>query len=412
MSMGPWGLHYERTQTWWEESGPWHRYLARCQFLLQQGLPVADLLCLAPEGAARTYNPPPSLIRRGFKADGCPAEALLTRVSVRNGRLALPDGMSYRALLLPGSETMTPAVARKVKELAEKGALIIGEKPKRSPALTGYPGCDAEVARIAGAAWGRGKVIAGKAPEAVLAARGVLPDFRCDRPLNWAHRRIGGADVYFVANGLPHTVNADCAFRVTGRVPEIWDPLTGSVAAAPAFVEARGMTKLCLPLEPGASRFVVFRSGSARTDPVVRLERDGRAVWPGPAKSASIRVRKALWGPAGDERRTKDVTDQVQRMVDRVGPSFTVAELASEGDPAVLVVKTLRVEYEVGGAPFTASATDPEIINFALPSDAPMPARVVRDGDGRVALVAGRAGSYRATLRSGRSPRRSRLRGR
>jgi hypothetical protein len=24
MSMGPWGLHYERTQTWWEQSRAWH----------------------------------------------------------------------------------------------------------------------------------------------------------------------------------------------------------------------------------------------------------------------------------------------------------------------------------------------------------------------------------------------------
>ena len=45
--MGPWGLHYERTQTWWEQSLPWHQYLARCQYLLQQGLFVADICYLA-----------------------------------------------------------------------------------------------------------------------------------------------------------------------------------------------------------------------------------------------------------------------------------------------------------------------------------------------------------------------------
>ena len=33
VSMGPWGLHYERTQTWWEQSRAWHEYLARCQYL-------------------------------------------------------------------------------------------------------------------------------------------------------------------------------------------------------------------------------------------------------------------------------------------------------------------------------------------------------------------------------------------
>ena len=29
MTMGPWGQHYERTQTWWEQSRAWHEYLAR-----------------------------------------------------------------------------------------------------------------------------------------------------------------------------------------------------------------------------------------------------------------------------------------------------------------------------------------------------------------------------------------------
>ena len=55
MSMGPWGLHYERTETWWEQSKAWHEYLARCQFLLQQGLFVADLCLLTPRGVAADH---------------------------------------------------------------------------------------------------------------------------------------------------------------------------------------------------------------------------------------------------------------------------------------------------------------------------------------------------------------------
>ena len=48
MTMGQWGTHFGRTQTWWDHGGPeWIRYLARSQFLLQHGKPVADLLYLA-----------------------------------------------------------------------------------------------------------------------------------------------------------------------------------------------------------------------------------------------------------------------------------------------------------------------------------------------------------------------------
>lgn len=42
MTMGPYGVHYERTQTWWPMVGAWHQYLTRCQALLRRGLPVTD----------------------------------------------------------------------------------------------------------------------------------------------------------------------------------------------------------------------------------------------------------------------------------------------------------------------------------------------------------------------------------
>jgi hypothetical protein len=135
MSMGPWGLHYERTQTWWEQSKAWHEYLARCQYLLQQGLFVADVCYLQPEGAPRRFVPPPTAmiapyIRGGYNFDGCTPEVVLTRMSVQDGRIVLPDGMSYRLLVLPQVETMTPALLGKIKELVAAGATVVA--PLRS----------------------------------------------------------------------------------------------------------------------------------------------------------------------------------------------------------------------------------------------------------------------------------------
>ena len=144
MSMGPWGLHYERTQTWWEQSAAWHTYLARCQFLLRQGLFVADICCLAPEGSPMRFIPPTSVrpagVERGtYNFDGCPPEVLLTRMKVKDGRLVLPDGMSYRLLVLPAVETMTPRLLRKIKELVAAGATVVGPAPLKSPSLVDYP---------------------------------------------------------------------------------------------------------------------------------------------------------------------------------------------------------------------------------------------------------------------------------
>jgi hypothetical protein len=156
ISMGPWGLHYERTQTWWEQSRPWHEYLARCQFLLQQGLFVADLCFLAPERSPQAFKSPvkSGFDRPGYNFDGCPPEVVLTRMSVKDGRLVLPDGMNYRLLVLPDVPTMTPKLLRRIKELVSAGATIVGAPPAKSPSLSDFPQCDAEVKALATEMWG------------------------------------------------------------------------------------------------------------------------------------------------------------------------------------------------------------------------------------------------------------------
>ena len=204
MTMGPWGLHYERTETWWEQSRPWHEYLARCQLLLRKGLLTADICHLRPEAAEQDLQPHD---RNGYDYDNCSAEALLTRMSVKDGRLVLPDGMSYRLLVMPRCTTMTPALLRKMAGLVEAGATVVGSRPLRSPSLSDYPKCDDEVKRIAEQLWadcdgktvkehvyGTGKVVCGKSPEEVLAAMGIPPDFAYANPkrtihLDFIHRR-------------------------------------------------------------------------------------------------------------------------------------------------------------------------------------------------------------------------------
>lgn len=142
------GLHYERTQTWWELSRPWHQYLSRCQHVLQQGRNVADVLYLSPEGAPNVFQPPRPE-PKGYKFDACTPEALITLATVKDGRIVFPRGAEYRLLVLPQSPTMTPGLLDKIRQLAEGGAAIIGQPPVKSPGLSGYPACDAEVQRIA-----------------------------------------------------------------------------------------------------------------------------------------------------------------------------------------------------------------------------------------------------------------------
>ncbi|MBI5388002.1 MAG: hypothetical protein HZA90_25340 [Verrucomicrobia bacterium] len=482
MTMGPYGVHWERTQTWWDLVPAYHAYLARCQFLLRQGLPVADVCYLVAEGAPHVFRPPTSATRGhpperlGYNFDGIAPETLLARMTVQEGKLVLPHGLSYRALVLPERDTMTPTLLRKVKELVQAGATVIGPRPLKSPSLSRYPQCDEEVKKLADELWGKqerkdgpskaaaadstlqhsstptlqravgnGRVVwapgtpsapapeprnpleqakwiwraegkpaasapAGKrffrrvvalggsasiesarvfmtadnsfelfvnghragrgdnfhetyalditpllkpganvlaveaenggdtpnpagligslivkfrdgrvlevptdrswqaaqtpaadwttdtAPTAawsaamelgapgmapwnrrgksasepeqygdfaivagVLNEMGVTPDFESDGPLRYAHRRVGDGDIYFVANREDRSVDAACTFRVSGKTPELWDPLTGGRRRLPDFTSTNGRTTVPLRFEPTQSFFVVFR---------------------------------------------------------------------------------------------------------------------------------------------------------
>lgn len=379
MSMGPWGLHYERGQTWWEQSLDWHRYVARCQHLLRQGHFVADVLYLQPEGAPRSFSAPPPVpggaaARPGYNYDGCTPEALMTRVKVRNGLLTLPDGMSYRALVLPDAQRMTPALLHRVGELALAGATVIGPKPVASPSLDGYPDCDTDVQQVANALWATGKIITGKSVDKVLAARGLPPDFAADRVLNWIHRRVGGVELYFVANPRKQPANAYASFRVTGKTPEIWDAVTGATRPVTVFEDTGKVTRMALRLPPAGSAFIVFQPGRPAAAALAKFGPKGRLIGPTATRVGDIVIRKALWGATS---RSVDVTSIVQGWVDMGRRAFSV-EGFNVGDPANLVVKTLRVEYEIDGKQRTASATDHQPIRVGDPADDAKPVKVVR----------------------------------
>ncbi|MDQ1256085.1 MAG: hypothetical protein QG656_681, partial [Candidatus Hydrogenedentes bacterium] len=262
--------------------------------------------------------------RRGYNFDGCAPEALITRASAKDGRIVFPDGMSYRLLVLPRFDTMTPRLLRKVAALVEDGATVMGAPPRKSPSLTDYPDCDRQVRELAEALWGgddaanrrnvgKGLVIGDEeAAQAgtelypgydttarVLAELGVPPDFACDGNLRYIHRREGGTDLYFIANrdGQPQT--AVCRFRAAGRQPEWWDPLTGARRDLPEFSEQDGVTTLPVRLDAFGSGFVVFRkpvAGKARSgvnfpelEPILTLtapwEVSFDPKWGGPEKA-------------------------------------------------------------------------------------------------------------------------------
>jgi hypothetical protein len=328
MTMGPYGVHWERTQTWWDMAPAYHTYLSRCNFMLRQGLPVADVCYLVAEGAPHVFKPPASALRgsppdrREYNFDGCAPEVLIGSMSVGGGRLKLPDGMSYRVLVLPEQETMTPALMRKVHQLVSDGATVIGPKPLKSPGLSGFPACDAEVRKLADETWGecdgktvtehafgKGRVmwrrdswketdslVSGTGAQEqeqygdfgavvdLLERSGVPADFQSNAALRYTHRRKGETEIYFVANPEGKALSARCTFRVDGKQPELWDPLTGKTRRLQEYTRNGGHTSVEMQFEPYQSFFVLFTQATegkriaARNFPVC----DTLVIPPGP----------------------------------------------------------------------------------------------------------------------------------
>jgi hypothetical protein len=297
MTMGPFGVHYERTNTWWEQSGPWHLYLARCQALLQSGQFIADVAYLnsenVPQSSPKRDNLEPA-IPSGYDFDIVPPEALLKLATVRDGRLTFPSGMSYRVLVLPPSRTMTPSLLTKIRDLVSAGATVVGPRPTASPSLNGYPQCDAEVARLAAELWsecdgvsvtenavGQGRIVWGKPLATVLTELGASPDFACHDPsvgehIRYIHRRAGGTDLYFVANSIPEVTRFLATFRTKGKRPEFWWPEDGRTEPVAVYDERNGATFIPLTLGPCGSVFVVFRENPAPLpDRVMSVRRNG-----------------------------------------------------------------------------------------------------------------------------------------
>jgi hypothetical protein len=130
MTMNRWGFHFDRTQTWWENAGAdWFQYMARGQYLLRQGVPVSDLLVFVGDASPNSvylrkdFEPE---IPAGTNFDCVNTDVLLNRIEARDCRLVLPEGTSYRALVLKNCENISLSTLQRIHDLSSSGIPIIG----------------------------------------------------------------------------------------------------------------------------------------------------------------------------------------------------------------------------------------------------------------------------------------------
>lgn len=208
-------------------------------------------------------------VPEGYNYDFINADALIRLLSVKDGKIITPSGMSYPVLVLDSNaRKMSLPVLRKIRDLVKAGATITGIKPESTPSLADD---QKEFQRIVNEVWnsGNSKVFANKPINEVLQALNIAPDFTYSKPkqstkLLYVHRKLSNGDLYWVNNRNHNVENLEATFRITGKVPEIWHPETGKTELA-SYDIANGVTKVNLHLQPDDAVFVVFKSPATKT---------------------------------------------------------------------------------------------------------------------------------------------------
>ncbi|OQP66395.1 DNA-binding protein [Niastella vici] len=334
ITLGGVGSFFQRDQTWWKPAKAWVEYAQRCQALLQQGKPVVDVavftgeeiprrsvlpdrlvstlpgifgdsivqaekkrltnagnpLRAMPEGVTHTANmaDPENWVDplHGYAYDCINPDALL-KAAVRNGRIELPGGASYKLLVLPQphslsptAKRMTPAIAKKIAELVQAGAtIIVNDAPEKSYSLEQAAVADKQVKAVAGTIWkkvpagklmkwkvGKGTVVQGPYKESSFEPIGIPKDLvamdatgKPAKDITWTHRKKDSIDIYFISNQRNEERRIDVTLRVKDCLPEIWDPVTGEHSIPATFNSQNGCMIAPLQLAANGSAFIVLR---------------------------------------------------------------------------------------------------------------------------------------------------------
>lgn len=311
------GTHLNPNVTWWKQSKDFISYLNRSSYMLQQGLFVADVLYYYGDDVPNFVFLKEDLseLNFGYDWDKCSKEIILNRVNFDGEKIVLPDGMSYRVLILAPGKAIDLNVLKKVESLVKAGMTLVSPRPEEVTGLTGFPESDCELKVITDRLWGmidgkdlienkvgKGRVIWGKDINDILAGMKVYPDFKFrsseeKTALDYIHRTTDTEEIYFIANrfsrkgindfefrsmtSLPDRYEqVECTFRVSGKIPELWDPKTGETKEILTYREENGQITIPLYLEPEGSVFVVFRDGPVEKH-IIAVQKDGKNWFPG-----------------------------------------------------------------------------------------------------------------------------------
>ncbi len=259
------GTHFNDKRVWFSKVRPFTDYLARVSYILQQTNFFADVLYYYGDAVPNYTGHKNSrfTVGPGYDYEVVNTEILLKAV-VKNGKIVLPTGAAFSVLALEGEKEINPHVLKKIEELLRAGAKIVGPKPGDVSQMPGKtPDMPALIDRI----WGSGPArVNEKQSVVVLHDLGIGPDIDyldlTANTLDFVHYSKPDLDYYFLRNTTDEWLTRELGFRQKGKVPEIWDPVSGQVIPVSVYRQDGDYLRLPVSLPPRGSMFVVLRKGS------------------------------------------------------------------------------------------------------------------------------------------------------
>ncbi len=319
----PWANRISHWNTWWKYYHHLTDYTSRCCLLLRQGEFAGDVLIYSPQATVWTEkvlfgNYPQfmpygelgkTLVANGYDFDPVNDDVLQNRARVEDGHIKVRD-LAYRFLILPKTTAVPVATMEFIRQFALGGGVVIAldELPSASVGLKDAAQHDARVKQIVERvvrARRQGEESSRRGPHllhcrvtrfhATTRARDL--SIRCRSPtsplppltapqrallealrehlapdfalagsqqsdgLTFLHRRLGADDLYFVTNLQLEASETPVTFRVTGKIPERWDPMTGEIAPVLVYRAQTAGVEIPIRLPARGSMCILFRAG-------------------------------------------------------------------------------------------------------------------------------------------------------
>lgn len=250
----PWfGTAFHRNTPWFMEARDWVTYLQRCHHMLQQGNPVADVAVYIGDFAPQMTGPA-NPVAPGYDYDYIGSDAIVRKLHVKDGQWVVYDehdstriAARYRLLAMPAVKYIRPHVLKRLEALKQQGGKVIDGVPVTA---------------------------------ATLQAAGIDPmvsDTSCD--LRWKARQLEDGMMFFLSN-FQKTGTFEATLRVTDKVPELFNPVTGQITKLARTKSEKNATRICIDVKDTSdSFFVVFRD-RIHGPSVVKAQLDGEEVPP------------------------------------------------------------------------------------------------------------------------------------